>query len=665
MPSLREQQQQFEHGLFAGVGTKRKQRINNNRRSNNQRIGKEELKEQIIQHHRKQYPSAFDAARNKLPYLYDTKQSHPVKEFKPSEEELKAASITPSFVLEVTWPRVIQFYHPSSPYCKDFHSTYVNLARSIKRRSSRLPVEFYAVNCGVYRDVCDQGFKIKSVPSFLALKSGRIDAKQLFLPGDNEGKLTSKAEIAVDVTEKVEYISDVLGFTLDALKGQSSAYASEVANNIQLSDSINDARAADMPQSSSGLSQSEQVFHDATSSFLATMASSIYSKHPPGSSLPLKDSQIFEEFLDLLRWAYPPETKVHTVATELKQDFLSITLKEEGLQHVLSRHNPEGVTWSERCSGDSTGANSHDDPYSCGFWSLLHVISIGVAERHTSVVGDVTRVSVQHAGQSIRSFIDAFFIGCDSCKKSWIELYDEACCGLHNSDHSLALGNQLTGTNEEWKQLAIWIWEVHNEINARRQRYKTPTSFLWPSREECPKCWPSENGLTATSMDSFDHEALFNHLKRSYWISGHHNNRLVVIDRWSKAKRAISMGRLRDRMASREFSIVGTFMRFLFVFVLLRAAIQLCTRRAHHARRIKRRQEAADRDRRDDDESTHYNRNKSSSTNRSRRSVKGSTRWPTINNNAIRPASANDNTSRRYRVDHRPTSYTRYSPLRV
>ena len=114
---------------------------------------------------------------------------------------------------------MIQFYHPSSPHCQAFHPTFVKLARSVKRRSSRLPVEFHAVNCGVYRDVCYQGFKIKSVPSFLGLKSGSIQGKQLFLPGDNEGKLTSKAEIAADVDEKVEYISDVLGFTLDAVKG--------------------------------------------------------------------------------------------------------------------------------------------------------------------------------------------------------------------------------------------------------------------------------------------------------------------------------------------------------------------------------------------------------------------------------------------------------------
>ena len=633
MPSLKEKQRQFEQNLFAGsVGTKRLRK----------RTEKEELRDLIVQH-RQQHPASDLQKEVELPYLYDTKKSHPIIEFKPSTEEQKAASITPSFILEVTWPRVIQFYHPSSPHCQDFQSTYINLARSIKRRSSRLPVEFHAVNCGVHRDICDQGFQIKTVPSFIGLKSGRIQGIPLSLPGDNEGRLTSKEEITMDVNEKVEFIAQVLGFTLDAVKqGQSSAYAS-MANNAQSPDNFD---VSDMRDSSS-----LQVFHDATSSLFVTLSSSIYSKHPRGSTLPLKESQTLSDFLDLLRWAFPPETKIHTLAEELKQEFLSITLSKDGLLNVLARHMDlgKGVSWSERCNGSNDGTS---DPYSCGMWNLMHILSIGVAERHTSVVGDSERVSVQYAGQSIRAFIDAFFIGCDSCRKSWIELYDEACCGLHNTDHSLALDNQQTGEpdeHEQWKQLAFWIWEVHNEVNIRRQSYKQSTTLLWPQREVCPRCWPSQN--ENDRMDSFDEAAIYLHLKKTYWVSGHHNNRLVVIDRWSKAKRALSMKRLRDRMASR-LSIGGTFMRFFFLFVVLRIAIKQCNRLNVQARRIQRRREAeiSRRDRHDADtnESFVTNRNKkSSSTTRSRRNG----RWPTSQR-------------RRYQLEG-PRSSTHYSALHL
>lgn len=152
-------------------------------------------------------------------------------------------------------------------------------------------------------------------------------------------------------------------------------------------------------------------------------------------------------------------------------------------------------------------------------------------------------------------------------------------------------------------------------------------------------------------MDSFDEAAIYLHLKKTYWVSGHHNNRLVVIDRWSKAKRALSMKRLRDRMASR-LSIGGTFMRFFFLFVVLRIAIKQCNRLNVQARRIQRRREAeiSRRDRHDADtnESFVTNRNKkSSSTTRSRRNG----RWPTSQR-------------RRYQLEG-PRSSTHYSALHL
>ena len=42
--------------------------------------------------------------------------------------------------------------------------------------------------------------------------------------------------------------------------------------------------------------------------------------------------------------------------------------------------------------------------YACGLWSLLHVLSVGAAERHTAVLGDADRVSVRRAG-TVQLFI--------------------------------------------------------------------------------------------------------------------------------------------------------------------------------------------------------------------------------------------------------------------
>ena len=650
MPTLRERQQQFELDLFAGGNRNRKQKTINTK----QLIQKGDIKGEIQQLKQETKSPEEDSELSnegttrlqtiKFQYLYDTKQSHPIKEFKPTKDELKAASITPSFVLEVTWPRVVQFYHPSSPHCQDFHQTYVNLARSVRRRSSRLPVEFHAVNCGVYMEVCSQGFQIKSVPSFLGLKIGSIEGQQLSLPGDDEGKLTSKAKISLDINEKVEYISDVLEFALDPVKEQSTAFASKVVNNAQFSEALTFEKRLNVGHS--GQSLTEQVFQDATSSFFATLSSSIYSKQLPNDPLSPKDSRTLAEFVDLIRWAYPPETKVHTLADELKTEFSSITSNEEELLKLLSRHADlgGGVTWSERCSGSS-------DPYSCSFWSLLHIISIGVAERHASVVGYSGRVSVEHAGQSISAFVDAFYIGCDSCRKSWMELYDAACCAIHN-------GELVTSSKEQWTQLSVWIWEVHNEINTRIQRHKEPIPLLWPSTEECPTCW------LGTRKDSFDEAALYQHLKSIYWTSGHHNNRLIMIDRWSKTKRALSMKRLRDRMASHELSFFGALMRFLFIVILLRAAIKLWSKRNYRPQRMKKRHETSCRGREDGEHVYETTRSLSLTSKRSGRPGNLSKRVSSYNLGKASTSSfepRNTNANMRYQSAHRLKSDTRYT----
>ena len=155
----------------------------------------------------------------------------------------------------------------------------------------------------------------------------------------------------------------------------------------------------------------------------------------------------------------------------------------------------------------------------------------------------------------------------------WLELYDEASQSV----------DQLTGNKAEWHNLAIWIWEIHNEVTIRRDQsagkgyYRkesrmASSSSLWPSVQDCPKCWQSltdDTGLVM-SMDSYDRKQLFKHLRRIYWPGGIHNNRLIVLERWSKAKRALSMKRLRARMEAHEWSISAMILYLVVVCLILR-----------------------------------------------------------------------------------------------
>lgn len=506
-----------------------------------------------------------------LTNLFDSKEQHPIIEFKPEEEDAESASLTPSFVLEVTWPRVVLLYHPQSPRCKKIQFLYVQVARGVKRRSSRLPVEFYAVNCGKYRDVCesDQGFSIQTVPTLVGLRSGQIDSFELDFasPSSVQGIET--------IDKTVESVAQQMGLSLDKAKGSgsvSSAFAHDmdaesVLEGVDASQMF-ESRRAENNVYDSPVSFTEAVFHDAKASLILTLTSSI--QYPPGSA----EIRVLSDFFDLLQWALPPETKVHNLAEDLSKDAAGWKKSKPGLLRILDKHTDyrKKQIWSSRCAAGAGG-------YSCGLWSLLHIVSVGVAERHSSVLGS-SRISVLQSGEVVKSFIETFFIGCQSCRVLFMDLYDE------HAEKSLALKN--AESNEDWRSLAIWFWDIHNEITIRSsvkrmkgKRRMALSSSLWPSGSECHACWRKslmDDTGQVLSMYSYDMDELYMFLKKIYWPSVV-NNRLIVLSRWSRAKRSLSMKRLRERMAAKEFSTFAIVFHFTVVYL---ACIIVCPARWKH-----------------------------------------------------------------------------------
>lgn len=98
-------------------------------------------------------------------------------------------------------------------------------------------------------------------------------------------------------------------------------------------------------------------------------------------------------------------------------------------------------------------------------------------------------------------------------------MYDN--CG---HDHCTRLKSELNmGTKDgSDKELAMWLWEVHNDVNARlmkeaaqRQnrnvtREETMAS-MFPTRKMCPDCWLDKN------MTKWDNATVFKFLDEWYW----------------------------------------------------------------------------------------------------------------------------------------------------
>ena len=190
---------------------------------------------------------------------------------------------------------------------------------------------------------------------------------------------------------------------------------------------------------------------------------------------------------------------------------------EENLLFMVEKHqdvvHSGNMRWSAQCSkSDDRGG------YSCGLWSLFHIISIGVIERHKAVLGARDQVSTKFVAQTMRDYIEQFF-DCGQCKEYFLEMFDT--CGFNHCKRFKQ--NQKLPPPESWPEFGIWLWEVHNDVNvkiieAEVKRQNSHAGALqhkldlaaWPPATECPTC-KDESG-------KWDTDAVLKHLKKEYWL---------------------------------------------------------------------------------------------------------------------------------------------------
>lgn len=133
-------------------------------------------------------------------------------------------------------------------------------------------------------------------------------------------------------------------------------------------------------------------------------------------------------------------------------------------------------------------------------------------------------ISPHEVAENIKNFIESFF-ACGICRRHFVKMYDN--CG---HDHCKRLSNQATintiySSNETSKngiELAVWLWEVHNDVNIRimkedafLQGRNVTTEEIdaakFPSKSMCKSCWLDE------SMELWDPVEVFLFLEKRYW----------------------------------------------------------------------------------------------------------------------------------------------------
>lgn len=273
------------------------------------------------------------------------------------------------------------------------------------------------------------------------------------------------------------------------------------------------------------MSQEEQLILDSSLSFIAGLKYGVFMTN---DTLTAKQKAALKGWLDLMSVSLPPEWGLHSLIDELNENIDMISQSNESLLKILHKHPLPRRVWSPSCI-------RRDSPqgFSCGMWKLLHTSTVGIAEQRgglnlvqSGAVDSYTRVfSPADAADTIREYL-AHFFGCIECRNHFLAQYDE--CSFRRCDR--LTDDAPTATAEDWKQLALWLWEVHNDVSVRvaheridremenvkttrfrmaRLKREDEIKHLYPTLEQCFQCF-DENG-------SFDEHNVFEFLEATYW----------------------------------------------------------------------------------------------------------------------------------------------------
>jgi hypothetical protein len=231
------------------------------------------------------------------------------------------------------------------------------------------------------------------------------------------------------------------------------------------------------------------------------------------------------KWLDLLSVSLPPEWGIHRMIDDLRSQFPFATRSKENFRSIILKHPRPRQGWSMSCQKRRKGTG-----FSCGFWKLLHTVAVGVAEQRggknlidSNMMAPGTKIfSPMEAADTIRDYINHFFT-CRPCRENFIKNYDS--CENNRRCDRLTDNADLAST-ADWKELPLWLWEVHNEVSVRIVNENAQNSYgpkgvknqvsvkdqvkvIFPNVDTCILCFNSDG--------TWNDGEVFRFLEKSYW----------------------------------------------------------------------------------------------------------------------------------------------------
>ncbi|KAG7366720.1 Erv1 / Alr family protein [Nitzschia inconspicua] len=270
------------------------------------------------------------------------------------------------------------------------------------------------------------------------------------------------------------------------------------------------------------MSDEEELILDATLSLVVALET--------GVSMGLEDHKsrlVMKNWLDLVSVSLPPEWAVHKLIDTLRNRYLYASKNRDNFRQVIKQQNIPRRGWSDSCRTWKI-----PNGFSCGMWKLLHVVTVGVAEQRGGknlidsgmVPSNTKTFSPMEAASTIRDFIDHFFT-CKPCREHFVATYDD--CDKNRRCDRLAYTDDLDAVSvADWKELPLWLWEVHNDVRVRLLNERAQREFelkgtkksvtlsdevkaIFPNIESCIQCF-NEDG-------TWNEGQVFRYLERVYW----------------------------------------------------------------------------------------------------------------------------------------------------
>lgn len=290
------------------------------------------------------------------------------------------------------------------------------------------------------------------------------------------------------------------------------------------------------------MSPQEELIVDASLALFQSVKNAVSMR---SSALNEKQKSALKNWLELMSVSLPQEWGLHTFIDVMRSNLKSITTEDNSFRNfgqLMRKTKIPRTKWSPSCI---------DEGFNCGMWKLLHIMSIGVAEHRgglnlveAKLVDLETRIfSPADAAEVVRDYIESFF-ACTSCREEFVKNYES--CEYRRCDRLTK--NAVSATGDDWKQVALWLWEAHNAVNVRVLKEKAiakkkmmqlrKSAFadsetditiaqeieaIFPDIETCFVC-VQEDG-------TWDENSVFGLLEKTYWESADSKERLIIYDK--------------------------------------------------------------------------------------------------------------------------------------